>query len=895
MANPNESVNIGIEIDVEKAQKDLDTLTRTIQELNESTDDNEELVKELEKQWDKLDKAIKDAGTGQRNLSKELKEVTKQLQVMKLNGQDNTAEYQKLIAKAGALKDAMSDTSQAISKTASDTANLDAILSATSAVSGGFGLFTAGMSILGKDTQDVEKAQKKLMQAITLVNSVQQISNALNKDSALMVKLNAVANKLFEKQMKATAIATNTASTAMKKFKTALVSSGIGALVVVLGAIVAKMIEWNEKQEQTEQSANRLVGSYKQANMVLENMNKSLSSQLELYQKYGATQESIEQLQFQMLKNNKTMIDNNVKQTKAEITALRLKKNQTEEEYQQIKDLEAELRKLEVEQKEINKQYAIEEALQKAKKGYLTFNQSVYKENIEYSEKQIKNFKRELEILDQQNEAYKFQNNTELDMVDYLQKKQELNENILQEQKLIAEENIKSITATSEALIDAIDSVPSNILSEAEKKDMKEGQKKIAENQIKEFRNQINDLNDELKDIATKTELERQKAQKANANKTAENLISQQQAEVNSAKMVADQKRKIFEDYSKDEGANLETLLKYREDYVSALNSLNEKEKKLLSMQQKNEETNASGNASKLKTITANYANANKELLNDYTNTIKGINEITQNAFLRQEEEIQNTLDMLSSEIDNINSKTKDLKFENYNYDNRGGFMQTRQDADYVAEKTKIDKQRELYAQLYKDKTEYAIIYADLVKSLDEEEFQLDLNYTNKKKELWKNAIIQIGGYVGSTLSSIADMQDTNTKQGFERAKQLQYASTVVNTLSAMMGAYRSMIEIPVVGPALAVASMATAGATGVAQLAQIKKQKFNTQDTPSSNASSANASAKIVAGTSNVNTAILSRNIQSLQQPKTEYVAIVDEITYKQKQQTNIQKVSVV
>lgn len=897
--NLNEDVKITIDIDVEKAQKDLDKLTKTIEDLNKSTDVNEDYVKELEKQWTKLDNAIKNSVTGQRNLSKELKEVTKQLQVMKLNGQENTVEYAKLIKTAGELKDAISDTQQAINKTASDTANLDAILGAASAASGGFGLLTSAMSILGADTKNVEKWQKKLIEAITLVNSVQQISNALNRDGALMVKLHAVAHKLFAKQMQATATATNAAAKSMTKFKAALVSSGIGALVVILGGIVAKMIEWNEKQEQTEESAQRLVSSYKQANVALENMNNSLNATISLYQKWGASQKAIDALQFQSLKNQKTIVDNNLKAAESEITAIRKKGKLQNEDYERIKELETEIGKLRIEQANLNKEFSIEEAMNKQKSGWLDASIKAYEYNIKLSEKKIKQDNRDLQLLEQQNEAYKFQNNTEDNMTGFLEKKQQLQEDIVEQQKLIAQENINSINDQTEAFSRAIDNISTSILSSTEKNDLKEGHKRLAEEQVKAFKTQIDDLGEELKDIQTAADIERLKTAKASANATRENLIAQQQAEVKAAQMVADQKRKIFEQYSADEGADLEKLLEYREDYVNALTDLNEKEKKILQSQQRNDEANVRGNAAKLKVVTSNYANANKELATSFDETMKAINETTQAAFMIKEAQIQETLDLISGYIDEIDAKTQDLKVENAGITkNLRGFdnaFSTRQDPEYEMEKASIDKRRELYKSLYEGKVEYAITYSELIKSLNNEELALEQQNALKREEAWKNAASQLTGYLGSSLASIAEMQDTSSKQGFETAKKLQYASTVVNTLSAMMGAYNSMINIPYVGVALATAAMATAAATGAAQIAAIKRQKYESPNSITPTTSANGNTPRMTAGTSNVTTAILSRGIQTTEQPKTEYVAIVDEITYKQNQQTNIQKVSVI
>lgn len=297
-----EEVGLKLTLDIAKAKSDAEALAKKIEKLSKDFGENSKEVQEAQKQYDDLNKNIKSLSQSQEPLAKQLKEVQKQLQVLKFNGQENTQQYAELIAKAGALKDAMGDTAQAIKLTASDTSNLDAVLGATSAATGGFGLYVSAMSLLGKDTEDVQKSQKKLMQAIALVNSVQQISNALNKDSALMVKLNAVAHKLFAKQVEATAVATNGASTAMKGFKAALVSTGIGALVAALGFAVSKLIDFIEKQKEAKEATDKLAESSanfaKEAGKAYESLNntqaankKALDDATKANERYGASLE----------------------------------------------------------------------------------------------------------------------------------------------------------------------------------------------------------------------------------------------------------------------------------------------------------------------------------------------------------------------------------------------------------------------------------------------------------------------------------------------------------------------------------------------------------------------------------------------------------------------------
>jgi hypothetical protein len=72
----------------------------------------------------------------------------------------------------------------------------------------------------------------KVQAALALVNGATAVANALNKDSALMVNLNAAAQRVY-------AIAVGTSSGALKAFRIALVSTGIGAAVVAIGLLIA--------------------------------------------------------------------------------------------------------------------------------------------------------------------------------------------------------------------------------------------------------------------------------------------------------------------------------------------------------------------------------------------------------------------------------------------------------------------------------------------------------------------------------------------------------------------------------------------------------------------------------------------------------------------------------
>ena len=90
---------------------------------------------------------------------------------------------------------------------------------------------------------------------------------------------------------------------------------------------------------------------------------------------------------------------------------------------------------------------------------------------------------------------------------------------------------------------------------------------------------------------------------------------------------------------------------------------------------------------------------------------------------------------------------------------------------------------------------------------------------------------------VGSLLNSLAQEQDTTTKEGFEQSKKYQISATVMNMLTGIMNAWTSAMLLPF--PAnyiLGAANSALIGGIGTAQIAKISNTKFGDSSAAVSN-----------------------------------------------------------
>ena len=118
---------------------------------------------------------------------------------------------------------------------------------------------------------------------------------------------------------------------------------------------------------------------------------------------------------------------------------------------------------------------------------------------------------------------------------------------------------------------------------------------------------------------------------------------------------------------------------------------------------------------------------------------------------------------------------------------------------------------------------------------------------TKDEKKSWKEIVqvsMQGAQALGGIMNQIAglwqedidrkvengEISEEEARAEFERVKNLQYATTVIDTASAAMGAYNAMASIPYVGPALGAAAAAAAIAAGVMQMQQIANTEYDSK-----------------------------------------------------------------
>lgn len=240
-----------------------------------STKDGQELEKETAAIYEEMKRLQEATGKHQLNvgnygeatvkLSQQLKELTEQMVQLRLAGKENTAEYEALKNKAGQLRDVMDDTRAEIKNVASDTSNLDTILSGASVAGGGFAAATGAMQLFGAENEDLAKAQTKLQSVIAITNGLQAVQNALQKQSALMLGISTLQSTALAKseayrrliQIQGTK-ATIGATVAQKAFNLVAAANPYVLLALALVTVVGALIAFANGTDKAAKNQERL-------------------------------------------------------------------------------------------------------------------------------------------------------------------------------------------------------------------------------------------------------------------------------------------------------------------------------------------------------------------------------------------------------------------------------------------------------------------------------------------------------------------------------------------------------------------------------------------------------------------------------------------------------------
>jgi len=142
--------------------------------------------------------------------------------------------------KAGELKDKIGD-AKALTDAFNPDAKFKALTASLGGVASGFAAYQGALGLVGVESKDLEEQLLKVQSAMAISQGLQGIGESVDsfKQLGAVIKNTSVAQKVLSATTAAYTFVTEASTAGLKLFRLALISTGIGAIVVGLGLLVA--------------------------------------------------------------------------------------------------------------------------------------------------------------------------------------------------------------------------------------------------------------------------------------------------------------------------------------------------------------------------------------------------------------------------------------------------------------------------------------------------------------------------------------------------------------------------------------------------------------------------------------------------------------------------------
>ena len=250
--------------------------------------------------------------------------------------------------RAAELKDQIGD-AKALTDAFNPDAKFKALSSSLSGVAGGFAAAQGGMALFGVESENVQATLLKVQSAMALSQGIQAVGesvdsfrqlNAVIQNSTAFQKVNSLVTAAAAVVQKVFTGAVNTTAASFNALKAAIVSTGIGALVVGIGYLISKMNDGADAAKELTKEQEALNKQLEYTKQLTDEAAKSIDyqTQRELAdaKKRGASDRELTQIKIDGINSR---IENNAKEIDDIIATKGQEYLLTKEQNKRIQDL----------------------------------------------------------------------------------------------------------------------------------------------------------------------------------------------------------------------------------------------------------------------------------------------------------------------------------------------------------------------------------------------------------------------------------------------------------------------------------------------------------------------------------------------------------------------------
>ncbi len=167
---------------------------------------------------------------------REMTQLMKQYQTIAANAGMTSPIGQEALKRAGELKDKIGDIKEATTALAADGRRMQMSMQITNATLSGYNAFIGITQLAGGENKKLLETMSKMMIIQQTLNSVEQLSALFRRQSLIMIQAQSIAYKVL-------GVNIETATTATRIFSKALIATGIGAIIALIGMLIANFKE----------------------------------------------------------------------------------------------------------------------------------------------------------------------------------------------------------------------------------------------------------------------------------------------------------------------------------------------------------------------------------------------------------------------------------------------------------------------------------------------------------------------------------------------------------------------------------------------------------------------------------------------------------------------------
>ena len=737
--------------ELEDKQKELSNVTKSTNKAIEgSYDDLVQQMSALKKEW----RATADVAE-RSDISSKILELNNQLKSMDAE----IGNYQRNVGNYGSVLEGLGGT---ISNTSEATEGITSMFSSAVMVLGSMGLESEEMTkilqkmqlamALTRGLKDLQKGKglfEQLTKAISGANITQKLFN------------NSIATTTTETQALTSAQAANTVATtgataATNAFRTALISTGIGAIVVAIGALIANLGKLTSIFETNKADADKYKNTLTELNEQFDGMDNHLDREVRLMKAQGASIDEVHAKQLKNLEIQREMIASKMRSIQLDIAQLQANRHWFDGGDKKIKNWK--------------------EAYDELAKSFKDIGKEISNLNADF------NIDKQIELIDKQKSAY--------DAAASAAKKARQE---YQAYFKLRETNQKKLN---------------DLADEATRTTMSDREKEFADVQTWAYDqyDMYNNMYKEEQKALKKALKDRVITQEEYDSKMALVTENYEGVVANIRILYNDKVRKLADKWAKDDA---DREKKKKDDKIKALQDTYNAEMALVEAEY-------------------NEAAAKYELLGDQV----GLSQANEEFYKNQLDKLNTLRDGLIAL--GVDTTDVDMQIRGVLLQQQQAFLDTFQ--------AKADKFTELTDQLSDSisritsigdglSSEWTNVFTAMSEGI--QNVSAELKKGEKGWRQYANIAVSALNVASSMMVALADEQDGQSKEGFEKQKKYQIAAATMSMLSGIVDAWTSAMNpanawMTMAGQiAVGTAMSAMIAATGALQINKIKQQKF--------------------------------------------------------------------